>query len=432
MERQGASDFRKPDLAADARWQLIERIVTSPPFHKSPRPRELLLYLAEQTLRDNVLELTEQKIGHAVFGKPAGYSPLEDSSVRVHARQLRLKLHEYFDSCGRSETLIVEIPKGNYVPVFRETQTAPAPRDTPAGKRGRYPKLTIGLLVACAVLATACLFLWRRGGTADTRAIPQVRVQPPWPLSQIFNAQSLTHIVVSDANYGMLRIINRKTGSLNLYLRPDFPKSFMPVGISRNEGLIMNYISDSLLTSFADVTTVTSLLEMAAPYRDRVRVLSARGLKLRDLDDGNYVFLGSPGSNPWVLLFENRLNFVETQDVVGESQKGFFNTHPLPGEKRIYEGLRWTGTSGEDYADIAMLPNVEHNGSVLILQGLQQEGTEAAGMFLADPVKRRDLRNALGLPSEPKQDIWFEVLIRARAVAGAPDSETIVATRRIH
>ena len=44
---------------------------------------------------------------------------MEDSSVRVHARQLRLKLHEYFDGVGRDETMIVEIPKGAYAPVFR-------------------------------------------------------------------------------------------------------------------------------------------------------------------------------------------------------------------------------------------------------------------------------------------------------------------------
>jgi len=52
---------------------------------------------------------------------------------------------------------------------------------------------------------------------------------------------------------------------------------------------------------------------------------------------------------------------------------------------------------GEDYATIALLPNVTHDGSVLIMQGLQQEGTEAAGRFLADPENRRQLLVTLGL-----------------------------------
>src|SRR5260370_7428079 len=44
---------------------------------------------------------------------------MEDSSVRVPARQLRLKLHEYFNEEGRNEPLILDIPKGSYAPVFR-------------------------------------------------------------------------------------------------------------------------------------------------------------------------------------------------------------------------------------------------------------------------------------------------------------------------
>jgi len=56
--------------------------------------------------------LTEQHIGNALFHKPSDYSPLEDSSVRVHVRQLRLKLHEYFNEDGRNEPIILEIPKG--------------------------------------------------------------------------------------------------------------------------------------------------------------------------------------------------------------------------------------------------------------------------------------------------------------------------------
>jgi len=83
-----------PDLNADERWLLVERIVASTSFHKAARPRELLLYITEQTLHGHAHQLNELNIGRAVFGKPADYGPLEDSSVRVHARQLRRRLHE--------------------------------------------------------------------------------------------------------------------------------------------------------------------------------------------------------------------------------------------------------------------------------------------------------------------------------------------------
>src|SRR5215472_8495400 len=107
------------DPLSDERWQLVQRIVASAPFQKSGRLRDLLQYITEQTIRGFGHDLTEQHIGEAVFHKSRGYSPLEDSSVRVHARQLRLKLHEYFDGVGRDEPLVLEIPKGAYAPVFR-------------------------------------------------------------------------------------------------------------------------------------------------------------------------------------------------------------------------------------------------------------------------------------------------------------------------
>src|SRR6202047_2642664 len=107
------------NLLSDERWQLVQRIISSPPFQKSTRLRDLLQYLTEQTIHGHAHELSEQHIGNALFHKPSDYSPLEDSSVRVNARQLRLKLHEYFNEEGRNEPLILDIPKGSYAPVFR-------------------------------------------------------------------------------------------------------------------------------------------------------------------------------------------------------------------------------------------------------------------------------------------------------------------------
>ena len=59
------------------------------------------------------------RVPSAVFHKPSDYSSLEDSSVRVHARHLRLKLHEYFDEEGRNEPIVLTIPGGCYTPIFK-------------------------------------------------------------------------------------------------------------------------------------------------------------------------------------------------------------------------------------------------------------------------------------------------------------------------
>ena len=424
------------DLRTDERWQLVQRIVSSAPFQKSTRLRELLQYIAQETLRGNAHELTEQHIGSALFHKPSGYSPLEDSSVRVHVRQLRLKLHEYFNEDGRDEPIILEIPRGSYAPIFRAVQRAgPVPVIIESQAipvlawryRAKIPWILCGILtILCAVLA------YRVTAHGTATAVPPPSVLS-WPFSQIFDERHQTIIVVADSNYGMSRILASQAGSLDHYLRQEFLQGPEVSKIGAIDSNLSEYISNSTLTSFADVADVVSLYRMAGPLQSQVVVRYPRDLRMRDLDHNNYVFIGSPGSNPWVALLQDKLNFRESESVVGKSAKVFVNENPLPGEQREYVGLRWTGRIGEDYATIALLPNATHDGSVLALQGLQQEGTEAAGRFLADEENRRQLMNTLGISAadSTSQNIWFEALIRSRTGSGAPNSTTLVAVRRI-
>ena len=137
----------------------------------------------------------------------------------------------------------------------------------------------------------------------------------------------------------------------------------------------------------------------------------------------------SPASNPWVSLFEDQLNFVEHKF---ERTVTFRNKAPRPGEPSAYAGLSRTGASGEDYAAIALLPLKNGKGNVIILQGLQQEGTEAAGRILTTEEGRLLLRRTLGLPSAgPVRSVYFEVLIRSRAVGGSTADTEIASTRRL-
>lgn len=424
------------DLVTDERWQLVQRILASPPFQKSARLRDLLQYLTEQTIHGHAHELTEQHIGEVLFGKPSGYSPLEDSSVRVHVRQLRLKLHEYFDEEGRNERLVLEIPKGSYAPTFRPTSKNSGPIEVPVSTSHVIKTSRANILpwTICAILVVACAFLLNRSAPLNNTVGVSGSASLSWPFSQVFDRRHQTVVVVADSNYGMLRILTSQPGSLDQYLRRDFARSPAVRKLSHGGSSFGEYVSNSTLTSFADVADVVALLRMAGPLQSQVSVRYPRDLRIRDLDHGNYIFIGSPASNPWVSLFQDKLNFHESEGSVGNSAKAFVNTHPQPGEQARYEGLRWTGSVGEDYATISLLPNATHDGSVLILQGLQQEGSEAAGRFLADAENRNQLQNALGIASSNNsgEDVWFEALVRSRTVSGAPNSTTLIAVRRIH
>lgn len=61
----------------------------------------------------------EYVVGTTVFDRKADYDPRVDPIVRVEARRLRAKLEEYYSGPGASDEIIIELPKGGYVPLFR-------------------------------------------------------------------------------------------------------------------------------------------------------------------------------------------------------------------------------------------------------------------------------------------------------------------------
>lgn len=427
------------DLHSDPRWSLIERILLTAPFQSSANLHALLSWLAEQSIRSRAEAPTERQIGIAVFGKPSDYSPAEDSAVRVHVRQLRLRLHEYFAQEGRKEKLRVEIPKRSYALEFYEPLpelvpqpvarplSEPGPRLSPPlasdpapGKR-RSSSSPVLLCIALTAAAICAVGWYRAAAGAD-------RPRPPWPLDAVMQQGQQTRLVVSDSSL-MLRLLGDHQVTLDEYLQPDYRKNLIPARLPDNFGRLIDYVSESQLTSFADLATISALMKLAGPLDSQLALTSARDLDRRDLEQGNYVFIGSATSNPWVSLFADKLNFEEVEQAIG-GRKYFLNRHPLPGEAKEYQGLPNTDSTGEDYATISLLPGPIGQGHVMILQGLREEGTEALSALLADPAARERLERAVGGAAGASSP-YFEALVRSRSVAGAPLSVDIVAVRKI-
>jgi hypothetical protein len=109
---------------------LVQRILVSTEFRRATRLRDFLVYVVDRKLAASSQEVTEVLIGQRVFGRPATYNPGEDSIVRTEARNLRQRLERYFAGEGQGEPILLEIPKGGYLPVFRLRDT-PSPGDAP-------------------------------------------------------------------------------------------------------------------------------------------------------------------------------------------------------------------------------------------------------------------------------------------------------------
>ncbi|HVZ51193.1 MAG TPA: hypothetical protein VG986_04455 [Pseudolabrys sp.] len=109
----------EPDPRAGDIRLTLDRILASPTFSKSAQLSSFLRYVVEETLAGRGGGIKAYTIGVDALGRDAGFDPQSDAIVRVEAARLRRALETYFAGVGRDDPIVVELPTGRYVPVFR-------------------------------------------------------------------------------------------------------------------------------------------------------------------------------------------------------------------------------------------------------------------------------------------------------------------------
>src|SRR5271170_207283 len=114
-------------------FQEIDHIIKSHSLRGSESLCKLLQYLAKQSLDHPDAPLKEYQIATEVYGRHADFDPQSDSTIRVQAGRLRLKLAEYYASEGANDPIVVKLPKGSYHLTFEARQVEQEPHATPLG-----------------------------------------------------------------------------------------------------------------------------------------------------------------------------------------------------------------------------------------------------------------------------------------------------------
>ncbi len=429
-------------LPNDPRWGLAQRVVAGSHFVRSLLLSKFLLFVVTETLEGRESEITEHQIGVHVFGRPPGYRTVEDNIVRNYARQLRKRLAGHFDGEGNTELLHIEIPLGGYVPVFipiSETSTAqesheapksisidtqpvpirPHQSDTVVAPRLNWKRwlLSVSLLAAYSA-ALICLAWFAATQVHD----PHRHLEPIHPLwATLFDGPAITYIVPADAGFNLLEDLSRRPLPLADYIKGGYLE--LPL-----EGVDPHSADDlrsQQFTSFVDFQIVVSLARLPEYNPQRASLRFPRDLRLDDLKNANAVLIGSVGSNPWAAIAESSANF---RIVDGQGMQGatIINARPQPGEASSYAS-HWNEPAHETFALIAFLPNLGGNGHLLLLQGLDVAGTQAAAETLfrqsaIAPVLRRATRPDGSLR-------YFEVLLRSNSIDSNATGTQVIASR---
>ena len=78
----------------------------------------MLSHIVEETLAGRDSHIKGLTIAQAVFSAGEEFDAEANSIVRVEAGRLRRRLAEYYMTVGNDDPIIVDIPKGSYVPRF--------------------------------------------------------------------------------------------------------------------------------------------------------------------------------------------------------------------------------------------------------------------------------------------------------------------------
>ncbi len=423
MKTEPEQHWEALEFEGDSRWELVQRVIESPYLIGSARLRDFLLHVTACAIRETPEDATEQQIGIRVFQRSTGFNSSEDSIVRSHARLLRLKLSAYFNAEGASEPLIIEIPKGHYLPVFLPSQRAEFAREMPREdstkealapirveeaqdfllsgptrtprterQRGWLALAGVGLaLLLC--LSLVAVFRWQK------QAAPAKPLKQLWgsflagdpPLVIYSNA-----LFVGDAKSGMRYAANDRSDG-------------------QSAELVDSY------TGIGELISVHELTKMF-DYQHAQFVLKRSPLVTWDeARSRNLIFIGSVAENASLKLLPATQDFtlIATADAAG-----IVNRHPKQGEPQVY--LRPEHPLTKDYAIVALLPGVQPDHKMFVFSGLTTLGTQAAMEYALDPETAAELLRQVSFKNEIHN---FEALLEVSIRGGVPLQPRLVSIR---
>jgi hypothetical protein len=462
-ERAALAQIAESEKSVAALRVHLREIVEGEAFRGSHRSAQFLTYIIDQALAGHFDSLKERMIGIELFGRSPSYDTSEDAIVRVTASDVRKRLLQHYGKYGSSSEFRITLPLGTYIPdISYEPSAKPASHPVPidekmhveapaafpgslqhldsssAAKRvasltalepaAPDPNLdgargaTRKWLATAALLLFVNLSLWAyfaRRASTTAFAPPSVL---PWSL--LFSSAHPTHVITSDPDIFAIQILTHNTISVSDYANRRYLPEHTTLSPELKELCIELLSGDKASNIDAQITA--EIGQLAQTYSRKINVEGARNLQFSDLKtDDNFIFLGSPASNPWTSIFESQLDFrFVSAPVPGGGL--IRNVHPAANEQATYVPTARGGATGDSFALVSFVANPDQSGQVLLLSGLNREGTQAVGTLVTDPMRLAAAIRTCGIsPAGPLKH--FQILLHVYTMAGSPSQFDVTA-----
>jgi hypothetical protein len=430
------------------RTRQIRLILASRSFRSAPLLQKFLEFIISEFSEGRQKELSEYAIATQVFGRPSSFDPASDTIVRTQAYRLRSKLKEYYENEGKKEPVLVEVPKGHYVPTFSFRQDAKAatpeaddgqedmdpstvPTTLPQPKRQSRAILAGATILAIALVFAAGAFFGSRWIPHQSRSMAKAQ-NVPEPVNGFW-----------DQFLGEREIILAYTNAVFLETETGDLLSFRNSGAIADRGALVNkevsraealnpalaakagalYYEEGL-TGTGEVLATYRLASLLTALGAKIQLKRSRLINADDLQNHDVIFLGSPFDNE--VLAEMRLpqRFSFEQPTHPPSLwRGQIVDHGA--SSIVSYGMERDSQSQvirADYAVFDVLPGPAQGRRIVVLAGITTTGTQGAAEFATSADGLRQILALYGAPQDKSGGMsfprYFECLLRVEAEKG--------------
>jgi tetratricopeptide (TPR) repeat protein len=161
----------------------LHRMTGSDVFSRSPQLGAFLRFVVEAVLQGKAGRIKAYTIGVEVLRRDAKFDPQLDPIVRVEATRLRRAIERYYAGPGATDPVIVDLPRGSYVPTFRRREMARRRAMPSIAAVGRWadalrhplPSAWLVVMATIVIVSLAAVFLYGRRDDGIATATIAVR-----------------------------------------------------------------------------------------------------------------------------------------------------------------------------------------------------------------------------------------------------------------
>jgi hypothetical protein len=447
-------------MAESEEWTValrahVQEIIEGEAFKGSIRCARFLSYIVERSISGHFDSLKERVIGLELFERSPAYDTSEDAIVRVTASDVRKRLLQHYGKYGAASEFRISLPLGSYIPEIIRTpaddsthseglkqehagalavatreaalKAAPAEITPPAiaieaQAAPAKQRSTLWWITIAGVLTALNLGIWVLAWNRAPRSEAEAALPSPW--AAFFSSSHPIHLITSDPDIAAIQILTGSRISVSDYANHNYLPEQSKVSDEIRRFCLTILGGDKAAS--IDAQIAANLGAIAKSASRTLEVQGARSFQFSNLKtDDNFIFLGSPSSDPWSSVFSDQLDF---RIVPGNNPGGevIENAHPAAGEQRLYVPTAKGGATGESYAIVAFIGNPDQYGQVLLLAGADREGTQAAGKLVSDLPRLSAALRKCGL--QPSGELrHFEMLLHVKTMAGFPNQFDVVA-----